>query len=511
MIIRTRRWLTSSDGAADARRLMARLHREEGGNIIVLYVAAALLLVGMLWAIIGTGARVVQKETIQSSADAAAFSAAVIKAKGLNIIAFCNLVMALLLAIIMLLRLIKYAMIVFMGLCTLSCALTEFGGGELCPFLPTATQLEQQFSRLVDQLEPRIMDAMRGLADVQDGVNDTFQALALAEGIRVGMHGAYQKNMGHGMLITVTWPLPIGDDFYLPVERDTWDKMCQEAAATFDRLTELTLQKIGLGAVAGIVGGAIGGMFNALRTVLCPDDTSAASSGSASSMIDTTSNVTDCHHCANPSSSETVQTATWHCERVIRDDHGRITGYAPAGDCQTSGVSDAWCDPSNNSITSCQDSSGNGGEHRLSSFILCNIKSHEKANLGSDVSGNKPLPMKMKDKWQDHSQVRAFTLLTDAAMDDRRQSVNVASRNKGSRPFLNQMLGMAQAEFYHFNGPTADDLWHMDWRARLVRFYFFSPDGNTGGTPGADTILAKIGDFLLNDAGAALKDQFMVH
>ena len=91
--------------------MFSRLHRDEGGNVIVIYVAASLLLVGMVWAIIGTGARVVQKETIQSSADAAAFSASVIKAKGLNIIAFCNLVMALLLALVMLLRAIKYALI----------------------------------------------------------------------------------------------------------------------------------------------------------------------------------------------------------------------------------------------------------------------------------------------------------------------------------------------------------------------------------------------------------------
>ena len=60
------------------RRQLGRLHKDEGGNIFVLYIGAALLLVGMLWAIIGTGQRLVQKETIQSSADAAAFSAAVI-------------------------------------------------------------------------------------------------------------------------------------------------------------------------------------------------------------------------------------------------------------------------------------------------------------------------------------------------------------------------------------------------------------------------------------------------
>src|SRR6184192_2002882 len=92
------------------KKVFQRLHRDEGGNVIVLYVASSLLLVAMVWAIIGTGARSVQHETIQSSADAAAFSASVIKAKGLNIIAFCNLIMAVLTAIIILLRTIKYGL-----------------------------------------------------------------------------------------------------------------------------------------------------------------------------------------------------------------------------------------------------------------------------------------------------------------------------------------------------------------------------------------------------------------
>src|SRR3954469_10691870 len=129
------------------KRVFQRLHRDEGGNVIVLYVAASLLLVAMAWAIIGTGARTAQKETIQSSADAAAFSAAVIKAKGLNIIAFCNLVMALLLAIIMLLRLIKGALLILLGVCLLAC-LDIFGGEVLCAFAPEVEALYNEYSQL---------------------------------------------------------------------------------------------------------------------------------------------------------------------------------------------------------------------------------------------------------------------------------------------------------------------------------------------------------------------------
>jgi len=138
------------------RKLLRRLDGDEGGNVIVIYVAASLLLVAMVWAIIGTGARVTQHETIQSLSDAAAFSASVIKAKGLNIIAFCNLIMALLLALVMLLRAIKY---VLMGLaamitaCAASIVLSAFCGPLVAPVDDFAfniyPQLEDKAERLI--------------------------------------------------------------------------------------------------------------------------------------------------------------------------------------------------------------------------------------------------------------------------------------------------------------------------------------------------------------------------
>ena len=134
----------------------------------------------------------VQKETIQSSADAAAFSGAVIKAKGLNIIAFCNLLMALLLAIIMMLRLIKGALLVALGVCLAAC-FDIFGGEVLCAFAPTVESLYNTYSNIVAQIEPRLMDAMRGLAKVERAVNKTFPALSLVEAYRVGTNEQYRR------------------------------------------------------------------------------------------------------------------------------------------------------------------------------------------------------------------------------------------------------------------------------------------------------------------------------
>jgi hypothetical protein len=81
------------------------------------------------------------------------------------------------------------------------------------------------------------------------------------------------------------------------------------------------------------------------------------------------------------------------------------------------------------------------------------------------------------------------------------------------------MLGMAQSEFYGFNGPSHEDLWHMNWRARLVRFTFGDNNGNDVGDAGnqgvpanaAGAISGQLQSFLQNDAAAALADQFLLH
>jgi hypothetical protein len=166
-------------------------------------------------------------------------------------------------------------------------------------------------------------------------------------------------------------------------------------------------------------------------------------------------------------------------------------------------------------FTRCSD----GNEYRGLRFVACAVKTKKPQDLGGGVSGNKPIPLELADDWESRKDVRAFTLLTDTKMDERRQSVAVASKNKGSRPMLNQMLGMAQAEFFAWNGTGHEDLWHMNWRARLVRFTFGGTNGEdvgeagSQGVPsgGASSILAKVKDFMANDGASVLADQFLLH
>jgi hypothetical protein len=474
----------------------ARLKKDESGNVMILYVAAALLLVGMLWAIIGTGARMVQKETIQSSADAAAFSAAVIKAKGLNIIAFCNLVMALLLAVLMLLRLIKGALMIMWGICLAAC-FDIWGGEVLCAFAPEAGSLYNEYSQLLSQIEPRIMDAMRGLAKVERAVDKTFPALSLAEAYRVGTADVYKANFGKGSLLTVTWPLPVGEDMHLPTKDGTWNELCDQAAQTFQRVLDVALQKIGLPSfVAGIFGDAVYGLLQPLKGVLC-----GSGGGSSTTMIDTTETKTNCADCSGASGARFTGT------KITRNGAGAITSTTP-GVCKLDYFDSGMC-PTASGTTFCS----NGDEYQNLTFESCEVKTKKPYDVGGDVSGDKPKPLDLADDWTSRTNVRAFTVLTDAQVAQRRQSVGIASKDKGSAPALNQLMGMAQAEFFQQNGAT--DLWHMDWRARLVRFTFGNTSGSdTGGATGVPADGASVVQSALsgmNDVMSTLGDQFLLH
>lgn len=479
------------------RRLKA-LHADEGGNIIVLYVAAALLLVGMLWALIGTGARMVQKETIQSSADAAAFSAAVIKAKGLNIIAFCNLLMAVLLAVIMLLRLIEGALYIVAAGAAVACF---FGATVLCPIPPWATSTAVKYRNIREQIEPRIMDAMKGLAKLERAVNKTFPALAAVEAYRVGTHDSYQKHFGKGTLVTVAWPLPVGKDLSLPTKDGTWDQLCDEAVNTFDRVVKTTLSKIGVpSVVAGAFGGALKKLLSPLKGILC----GSGGGGSGALMVDKTVEKTSCGECSG------AEATRWIGDRVSDTDTNVI--LARGETVSEAGFNAYLCnnEPDGRRLI--------GNKWYINAkFVSCLKREQQPVDVGSGLKGDKPVPLILADDWKQRVNVRAFTLLSDTNMELRRRSVNVASKNKGSAPQLNQLLGTAQAEVLAFNGK--EDLWHMNWRARLVRFTFGDTSETNPGEAGAAGlpagaaagVSAKIQEFLLKDGAAVFADQFLLH
>ncbi len=506
------------------RTLFARLHREEGGNVIVIYVAASLLLVGMVWALIGTGARVVQHETIQSSADAAAFSASVIKAKGLNIIAFCNLVMALLLALVMLLRAIKYALIGLAVVVSICAAVPvvfnplEPACAALAPDLDEFAG--QTYPQLEDKAERFIKIAMKGLSVTERAVAHITPILAFAEAYHIGTDAAYKKNFGAGELVTVAWPLPIEG---LPVKDATCKDLADNAKQYIADIANMILSKLLSilhvpSVITGLVSKAIEAVVSPLAGTLC--------GGSATIDVAVKKTSTDCNTCQN---AQNVKLSTWSGKQVWRNSdmpQDQWKGTNPGsinhmvdGTCQMQSMPSWSCPGSGSTIgspmVSC-DSDTSGKKWQGMVFQSCLYQDTEQQKVTGESDW--PPALVFTDDWKSKVDTRAFTVLTDTKMSDRRQSVDVAakpSQRGGEAPMVNQMLGMAEGEWMAWNGH--EDLWHMDWRARLVPFTFGNTaDGDTSSAKdvpsGASGLVSKVvNDFLGKSGTSSLKDQFLLH
>ncbi len=73
-----------------ARRLPARLHRDQRGTISIVSVFAVMLLAMLLGMVMNVGRQVEGKIRMQNAADAAAYSGGVVLARGMNTLAFSN-------------------------------------------------------------------------------------------------------------------------------------------------------------------------------------------------------------------------------------------------------------------------------------------------------------------------------------------------------------------------------------------------------------------------------------
>src|SRR5689334_7262483 len=104
---------------------MNKLGRDQGGAILVIGVFMAAFLVGVLWYIIGLGDAAIYREYMQDGADATTFAAAVYQARGMNIIALLNLIMAAVLAVLVALKVAQ----VVLGIATAIVCVVTLGLG----------------------------------------------------------------------------------------------------------------------------------------------------------------------------------------------------------------------------------------------------------------------------------------------------------------------------------------------------------------------------------------------
>ena len=410
----------------------------------------------MVWAIIGTGARVVQHETIQSSADAAAFSAAVIKAKGLNIIAFCNLVMALLLALVMLLRAIKYVLI---GLAVVV---------SICAAVPVIVQparagLRRRVAPDLDEFAGQHLSAARGQSgalhqDRDEGaVGDRARGRARSRRswpsprpITSAPTARTRRTSARAALVTVAWPLPIEG---LPVKDGTCKDLADNAMQYIADIASLIINKIlGVLHVPSFIAGwsrrAIEAVVAPLAGTLC--------GGSSTVDVAVKKTSTDCSTCQ---SAKNVKLSTWSGKQVWRNSdmpQDQWKGSNPGsinhmvdGTCQMQSMPGWSCPGSGSTIGSSMVSCASdttGKQWQGMQFQSCVYQDTEQQKVTGESDW--PPPLVFADDWESKVDRRArspcSTTATWRSGASRSRSAAKASERDGAAPLpYSQMMGMA--------------------------------------------------------------------
>ena len=158
--------------AAPARR--PGLVSDQRGAILIAAVFMATFLVGCLWYVMGVGDAILYRQRMQDGADAVAYAGAVYHARGMNIIAMLNLVMAAILAVLVWLKIAQVLLwsliAILVGLC--------FFGGWACGAIPTVKNVESQVQNAIDRVEPIVDKWLKALSKLQGYVARTTPYIA---------------------------------------------------------------------------------------------------------------------------------------------------------------------------------------------------------------------------------------------------------------------------------------------------------------------------------------------
>jgi hypothetical protein len=201
--------------------MIRQLRSDDRGAIMLVALAFAVFGVAMLYYAIGIGETVLLRERMQDAADGGALTAAVVHARSMNFLVLLNIIMAALIAILVAFKLVET--LATIGI-IVAAALAWFTGGSTLAAIPPLKAVASEMKSLYDTTKDPIFQALEVLHETADAV--AAVSPSAARGVASGDLKAHWQPLVHDELIAMH------DDeahpHMLPVEDDTFDKLCEE-------------------------------------------------------------------------------------------------------------------------------------------------------------------------------------------------------------------------------------------------------------------------------------------
>jgi len=208
---------------------MRPLLHARAGAAMVFGIFFAVLFIGFVWSLWGSVETVLLRQRMQDGADAAAFSAAVVNARGMNLIALINMTMAAVLAVLVALRLTQTLTLIALGICT---ALSSVTGGATSVAVPPLQVVYKGVTKAADKVKDPIEQLLKVLHQVAEV---TAKVVPLGANARViDLVASHHDAFGVAIPTSLT----------LPVEDDAFAVLCEHAGKIAGQLAILPISPV---------------------------------------------------------------------------------------------------------------------------------------------------------------------------------------------------------------------------------------------------------------------------
>ena len=212
------------------RRAPPQILTDTRGAVMILTLFLALLLVGALYYIVGVGDAVLYRRVMQDGADAGAFAASVIAAKGMNLHALLNVVMAVTAGILLVVRSVEVLLEIVLGILR-GLAASIVLAPKALPLIAAISPAEVAVERIGDAVEQFVRVAHDALDVAHHAVQRGYPLLAEARAVDImARQGSYNPPVVAGFVVPLLGPkLPSGGRG-LPVGESDAGALCDRAA-----------------------------------------------------------------------------------------------------------------------------------------------------------------------------------------------------------------------------------------------------------------------------------------
>ncbi len=221
-----------------------RLVRDQRGAILLLGLFMAVFLAGCLYYLMGIGEAILQREGMQDAADAAAWNAATLHARGMNTLVLINMTMAALLAILVTLKLVEAVTIVLM----VAIGVASFFMPGLSTTIPKIRKVQQTVRQTHDRAKRVIDPTLEALTAISRGVRVVVPWSTQARVVQQARAHHAPPALGAVAIPTRT-TLPVEDGEYLT--------LCTHAGDYTGDLVKAPFELIGIDLLGDLVDGAV--------------------------------------------------------------------------------------------------------------------------------------------------------------------------------------------------------------------------------------------------------------